>query len=151
MTGKEKVVDAYCGVGTIGLWLAEHAAEIRGMDVIGEAISDAKKNAVKHGFTHLHYEVGPAEQWLPKWLKQGWKPDVIIVDPPRSGCDSKLLKTMIQIKPKRIVYISCNPSTLAKDVEQLSRQGFQVKSVQPVDMFPWTAQVESVTELTLKL
>ena len=150
LTGKEKIVDAYCGVGTIGLWLASEAAEVRGMDVISDAIDDARENAARHRYHHVSYEVGKAEVWLPKWVKEGWKPDVIVVDPPRSGCDEKLLQTMMNVKPKRIVYVSCNPSTLAKDVDKLSKKGYKVKTVQPVDMFPWTAQVESVTELELK-
>ncbi|KHF41305.1 23S rRNA (uracil(1939)-C(5))-methyltransferase RlmD [Halalkalibacter okhensis] len=147
LTGKEKVVDAYCGVGTIGLWLANEAAEVRGMDVIEASIKDARVNAKNHGFHHVSYEVGKAETLLPRWQKDGWKPDVVVVDPPRTGCDDKLLQTIIEVKPKRMVYVSCNPSTLAKDVDRLSKKGYKVKSIQPVDMFPWTAQVESVTEL----
>ncbi|MFC0557497.1 23S rRNA (uracil(1939)-C(5))-methyltransferase RlmD [Halalkalibacter alkalisediminis] len=150
LSGKEKVVDAYCGVGTIGLWLAKEAAEVRGMDVIEASIEDARKNAKNHGYHHVIYEVGKAEEWLPRWKKEGWKPDVVVVDPPRTGCDDKLLQTIIEVKPKRMVYVSCNPSTLAKDVDRLSKKGYKVKSIQPVDMFPWTAQVESVTELVWK-
>ncbi|WP_413375201.1 23S rRNA (uracil(1939)-C(5))-methyltransferase RlmD [Alkalihalobacillus sp. 1P02AB] len=150
LSGKEKIVDAYCGVGTIGLWLANDAAEVRGMDVIEASIKDARKNAEKHGYAHMRYEVGPAEEWLPKWVKEGWKPDVVVVDPPRTGCDDKLLQSIIKVKPKRVVYVSCNPSTLAKDIEVLRLKGYQVKNIQPVDMFPWTAQVESVTELVLR-
>ena len=147
LTGKEKLVDAYCGVGTIGLWLAQDAAEVRGMDIIPAAIDDARENAKKHGFKHATYEVGKAEELMPRWKKEGWKPDVVIVDPPRTGCDERLLQTIIEVKPKRMVYVSCNPSTLAKDVDRLTKKGYKVKSVQPIDMFPWTAQVESVTEL----
>ncbi|WP_368505643.1 23S rRNA (uracil(1939)-C(5))-methyltransferase RlmD [Alkalihalophilus sp. As8PL] len=148
LTGTEKVVDAYCGVGTIGLWLADGASEVRGMDVIEASIIDARVNADNHGYKHFTYEVGTAEEWLPKWVKEGWKPDVVVVDPPRTGCDEKLLKTIVEVKPKRVVYVSCNPSTLAKDIEHLRTKGFKVENVQPVDMFPWTAQVESVTILT---
>ncbi|MCZ1183606.1 23S rRNA (uracil(1939)-C(5))-methyltransferase RlmD [Alkalihalobacillus clausii] len=150
LTGKEKLVDAYCGVGTIGQWLGDQAEEVRGMDITEEAIENARSNAKKHGIDAV-YEVGPAEKWLPLWLKQGFKPDVILVDPPRSGCDRQLLKSMLKAKPKRIVYVSCNPSTLAKDVQHLIEAGgYAIQSIQPVDMFPWTAQVESVTELILK-
>ncbi|OIJ14104.1 23S rRNA (uracil-5-)-methyltransferase RumA [Anaerobacillus arseniciselenatis] len=147
LTGKEKLVDAYCGVGTIGLWLAPHAGELRGMDVIDESIDDARRNAEKHGFAHAQYEVGKAEVLLPKWLKEGWRPDVFVVDPPRTGCDRKLLDAMIKVKPKRIVYVSCNPSTLAKDVDVLMKAGFKLKSLQPVDMFPHTAHVECVSQI----
>jgi 23S rRNA (uracil-5-)-methyltransferase RumA len=149
LTGTEKVLDAYCGVGTIGLWLANDASEIRGMDVIAESIDDARKNAAKHGFPRAKYEVGKAEQVLPKWVKEGWKPDVVIVDPPRMGCDLGLLNTLRNIKPKKIVYVSCNPSTLAKDVAELGKL-YSVEYLQPVDMFPHTAHIEVVTELKLK-
>ncbi|PYZ92395.1 23S rRNA (uracil(1939)-C(5))-methyltransferase RlmD [Salipaludibacillus keqinensis] len=146
LTGEENVVDAYCGVGTIGLWVADKAKELRSMDVIEESIADAKKNAANHNIEAV-YEVGKAETWLPKWEKQGWKADVVIVDPPRSGLDSSLIDTLIRTTPKRIVYVSCNPSTLAKNVKDLSKGGYKLKSLQPVDMFPQTAQVESVALL----
>lgn len=149
LTGKEKVVDAYCGVGTIGLWLAEQAAEIRGMDVIPESIEDAKKNATRHGIKHAKYVTGKAEVVLPRWVKEGWRPDVIVVDPPRTGLDQKLLSTILQIKPKRMVYVSCNPSTLAKDISVLSDK-YKVEYIQPVDMFPMTSHVECVAQLVLK-
>ncbi|TLS35721.1 23S rRNA (uracil(1939)-C(5))-methyltransferase RlmD [Pseudalkalibacillus caeni] len=150
LSGTERVIDAYCGVGTIGLWLAESAAEVRGMDVIKESIVNARKNAKQHGYHNMKYEVGKAEEWVPKWVKEGWKPDVIVVDPPRTGCDNILLETMIKAKPKRIVYVSCNPSTLAKDVSVLMKKGFTVEKLQPVDMFPQTSHVEVVCSLVLK-
>ncbi|HZG58903.1 MAG TPA: 23S rRNA (uracil(1939)-C(5))-methyltransferase RlmD [Anoxybacillus sp.] len=150
LTGSEKVVDAYCGVGTIGLWLAKEAGEVRGMDIIPEAIEDAKKNAAKHGFTNTLYEVGKAEVLLPKWVKEGWKPDIVVVDPPRTGCDEQLLKTILKVKPQKIVYVSCNPSSLARDIDVLSKF-YQVEYIQPVDMFPHTAHVECVAKLILKL
>ncbi|WP_379971023.1 23S rRNA (uracil(1939)-C(5))-methyltransferase RlmD [Ectobacillus sp. sgz5001026] len=149
LTGKEKIVDAYCGVGTIGLWLAPQAAEIRGMDVIAESIEDAKKNAKKHGFSNAKYVTGKAEHWLPKWVKEGWQPDVVVVDPPRTGCDDKLLDAILQVKPKRMVYVSCNPSTLARDVKRLAKS-YEVKYVQPLDMFPQTSHVECISQLILK-
>ncbi|MBM4764431.1 23S rRNA (uracil(1939)-C(5))-methyltransferase RlmD [Bacillus sp. B15-48] len=149
LSGKEKIVDAYCGVGTIGLWLANVASEVRGMDVIPESIEDARKNASKHEIKHAKYEVGKAEQWLPKWAKEGWKPDVIIVDPPRTGCDETFLNTVLKIKPKKFIYVSCNPSTLAKDIATLSKH-YKVGYIQPVDMFPHTSHVECVAQLILK-
>ncbi|HWO97586.1 MAG TPA: 23S rRNA (uracil(1939)-C(5))-methyltransferase RlmD [Bacillus sp. (in: firmicutes)] len=149
LTGNEKVVDAYCGVGTIGLWLAKDAKEIRGMDTIAESIKDAKKNARKHGYHNAKYVVGQAEYWMPKWVEEGWKPDVIVVDPPRTGCDKELLKSIIKVKPQKVVYVSCNPSTLAKDVEKLAKF-YHVESIQPVDMFPHTAHVEAVAKLVRK-
>ncbi|GIN63768.1 putative RNA methyltransferase YfjO [Robertmurraya siralis] len=146
LTGTEKVVDAYCGVGTIGLWIAEQAGEIRGMDIIRESIEDAKKNAERHGIKHAKYVVGKAEEIMPKWVKQGWKPDVVIVDPPRTGLDQQLLKTILQVKPKKVVYVSCNPSTLAKDIAVLAPK-YKVEYMQPVDMFPQTAHVETCVML----
>ncbi|WGG46244.1 23S rRNA (uracil(1939)-C(5))-methyltransferase RlmD [Rossellomorea sp. DA94] len=149
LTGEEKVVDAYCGVGTIGLWLADGAKEIRGMDVIKEGIDDAKKNAKKFGVEHAEYFVGGAETLMPKWKNEGWRPDVVVVDPPRTGCDNKLLDTLKEVKPKTFVYVSCNPSTLAKDIDYLKKQ-YRVDYLQPVDMFPQTAHVEVVAKLVLK-
>ncbi|MGV3466206.1 MAG: 23S rRNA (uracil(1939)-C(5))-methyltransferase RlmD [Heyndrickxia sp.] len=149
LTGKEKIVDAYCGVGTIGLWLAEGAGEIRGMDIIPEGIEDAKKNAKKHGVENASYFTGKAEELMPKWVKEGWQPDVVVVDPPRTGCDTKFLETILKVKPKKFIYVSCNPSTLAKDLQVLSSK-YEVEYLQPVDMFPQTAHVECVSLLELK-
>ena len=149
LTGVEKVVDAYCGVGTIGLWLADGADEIRGMDVIADSIEDARTNAERHEISHATYVVGKAEQVLPKWAKEGWKPDVLVVDPPRTGLDQQLLNTILKVKPKKIVYVSCNPSTLAKDISVLVAK-YKVGYIQPVDMFPQTSHIESVTSLILK-
>ncbi|MBS4175048.1 23S rRNA (uracil(1939)-C(5))-methyltransferase RlmD [Bacillus sp. FJAT-49736] len=150
LTGKEKIVDAYCGVGTIGLWLANGAGEIRGMDVIPEGIEDAKKNAKKHGYENASYFTGKAEELMPRWVKEGWRPDVVVVDPPRTGCDSKFLDTILKVKPKTFVYVSCNPSTLAKDLQVLSSK-YKVEYLQPVDMFPQTAHVECVAKITTNL
>ncbi|TDK59172.1 23S rRNA (uracil(1939)-C(5))-methyltransferase RlmD [Bacillus salipaludis] len=149
LTGTEKVVDAYCGVGTIGLWLADQAKEIRGMDVIPESIEDAKKNAKRHGFTNTKYVPGKAEEVLPKWVKKGWKPEVMVVDPPRTGLDNQLLQMILHVKPEKLIYVSCNPSTLAKDINTLSAK-YEVKYIQPVDMFPHTAHVECVLAMILK-
>lgn len=150
LTGKEKIADAYCGVGTIGMWLAAGASEVRGMDTIESAIIDANENAIKHGITNATYVTGTAEHWLPKWVNEGWRPDVIVVDPPRTGCDKKLLDAIKQVKPKKFVYVSCNPSTLAKDIDYLSRD-YHVEYIKPVDMFPHTAHVECVAKLVLKV
>lgn len=149
LTGKEKVVDAYCGVGTIGLWLAEGAGEVRGMDTIAESIDDAKENAKRHGYTNMKYVAGKAEKWLPRWVKEGWRPDTIVVDPPRTGLDETFMKTVLDVEPKNFVYVSCNPSTLAKDIQFLSKK-YKVDWIQPVDMFPQTAHVESVVRFMLK-
>ncbi len=149
LTGNETVVDAYCGVGTIGLWLADKAKEVRGMDVIPESIQDARKNARNHGFKHTKYAVGTAESVLAKWRKEGFTPDVITVDPPRTGLAPEFIRTVLKLKPKRFIYTSCNPSTLAKDLNELSKI-YDVEYIQPVDMFAQTAQVECVAKLVLK-
>ena len=149
LTGTEKIADAYCGVGTIGLWLADGASEVRGMDTIEAAILDAQKNADRHGINNATYVTGTAEHWLPKWVEEGWRPDVVVVDPPRTGCDRKLLDAIKKVKPKKFIYVSCNPSTLAKDIDYLSKD-YKVEYLQPVDMFPHTAHVECIAQLVLK-
>ncbi|QUG42818.1 23S rRNA (uracil(1939)-C(5))-methyltransferase RlmD [Psychrobacillus sp. INOP01] len=149
LTGEETIVDAYCGVGTIGLWLAKNAKEVRGMDIVEESIQDAKKNAKRNGFKNTKYVHGTAQHWLQKWKSEGFVPDVLTVDPPRAGLDDDLLKTILDIKPKRFVYTSCNPSTLAKDLAAL-KEVYNIKYIQPVDMFAQTAHVEAVTLLELK-
>lgn len=145
----ESVVDAYCGVGTIGLSLAKQAREVRGMDTIPAAIDDARHNAKSLGVTNTRYEVGTAEELLPKWLNEGFRPDGIIVDPPRTGLDNKLLQAILRQPPKKMVYISCNVSTLARDLVQLAKV-FKINYLQSVDMFPQTARCEVVVKLTRK-
>lgn len=148
LTGTEKVVDAYCGVGTIGLWLADGAGELRGMDIIHDSVVDAKANAKRQG-VKAKYVTGTAEKWLELWSKEDFVPDVLTVDPPRTGLADSLLKTILNVKPERFVYTSCNPSTLAKDLQQLTKV-YRIKYIQPVDMFPQTAQVEAVCLLERK-
>lgn len=150
LTGKENVVDAYCGVGTIGMWLADGAREVRGMDNIDEAIDDAKYNARNNkNLQHVRFFPGTAEKWLDRWKREDYKPDVISVDPPRTGLEPGFIKTVLKLKPNRFVYTSCNPSTLAKDLQELSK-AYDVEYIQPVDMFPQTAHVEAVAKLTLR-
>lgn len=143
------IVDAYCGVGTIGLSLAKRAKEVRGMDIISQAIDDAKKNAEAMNLTNTHYEVGTAESLLPKWLKEGFSPDAIVVDPPRTGLDDQLLKAIQASPSPQMVYISCNVSTLARDLVSLSKI-YHVDYLQSVDMFPQTARCEVVVKLSKK-
>ncbi|MEW4369374.1 23S rRNA (uracil(1939)-C(5))-methyltransferase RlmD [Paenibacillus kandeliae] len=147
LTGKETVVDAYCGTGTIGLWLAPYAKEVHGIETIAEAVEDAKQNASRNGRNNATFHVGKAEELLPRWVKKGMTPDVIIADPPRTGLDRQFLDTVLRTKPKRMVYVSCNPSTLAKDCKVLLDGGYEIQWVQPVDMFPQTSHVEAVTLL----
>ncbi|MCQ2556437.1 MAG: 23S rRNA (uracil(1939)-C(5))-methyltransferase RlmD [Ligilactobacillus sp.] len=141
----ESLVDAYCGVGTIGLYVSKEAKEVRGMDITPEAIVDARYNAQISGRTNVTYEVGPAEEWLPKWSREGFHPDALVVDPPRLGLDDKLIATILANPPKKFVYVSCNPSTLARDLVKLS-QVYEVEYIQSVDMFPQTARCEAVVK-----
>lgn len=149
LTGSELVLDLYCGTGTIALWLAPYAREVRGIELIPEAVEDARRNAEKNGAANATFHVGRAEVLMPKWARQGVKPDVVVVDPPRTGLDDALIRSLLEVQPQRIVYVSCNPSTLGKDVAKLLAR-YELVSAQPVDMFPHTSHVESVTLLTLK-
>ncbi|WP_370875981.1 23S rRNA (uracil(1939)-C(5))-methyltransferase RlmD [Evansella vedderi] len=149
LTGKETVIDAYCGIGTISLFLAQKAKHVYGVEIVPEAIVDAKKNAQINGMDNVDFAVGEAEKVIPWWYAQGIHADVMVVDPPRKGCDESLLETIVKMKPCRLVYVSCNPSTLARDLKYLEQQGFTTKQVQPVDMFPMTAHVECVAEVIL--
>ncbi len=148
LTGEEVVFDAYCGIGTITLFLAQHAKKVYGVEIIPEAIEDAKMNAKLNGFENTEFAVGKSEDIIPAWIKEGIKPDVIVVDPPRKGCDKTLLDTMIEAAPERIVYVSCDSATLARDVKILIEGGYQLEVAQPVDMFPQTSHVEVVALLT---
>nr|WP_246061933.1 23S rRNA (uracil(1939)-C(5))-methyltransferase RlmD [Paenibacillus oralis] len=147
LTGKETVIDAYCGIGTISLFLAQHADQVYGVEIVKEAIEDARRNAQLNGMTNVKFEVGASEDVIPRWKEQGIEADVIVVDPPRKGCDPRLLETIFEMKPERVVYVSCNPSTLARDLRVLEDGGYRTVEVQPVDMFPHTVHVESVTLL----
>lgn len=144
LTGEENVIDAYCGVGTISLFLAQQARQVYGVEILPEAIDDARKNAELNGMANVTFEVGKAEEVIPAWKAGGMTADVIVVDPPRKGCDAALLDTILLMRPKRVVYVSCNPSTLARDLRILEDGGYRTTQVQPVDMFPHTVHVECV-------
>ncbi|MGF9892914.1 23S rRNA (uracil(1939)-C(5))-methyltransferase RlmD [Priestia megaterium] len=150
LTGEETVIDAYCGIGTISLFLAQKAKKVYGVEIVPEAIEDAKRNAELNGIYNAEFEVGEAEVVIPNWYKQGIKADVIVVDPPRKGCDEALLNTIIDMKPKKVVYVSCGPATLARDLAILEKGGYETVEVQPVDMFPHTTHVENVAVVKLK-
>ncbi|PAD15247.1 23S rRNA (uracil(1939)-C(5))-methyltransferase RlmD [Shouchella clausii] len=149
LTGNETVIDAYCGIGTISLFLAKKARHVYGVEIVPEAIKDAKRNAKLNQITNATFAVGEAEEVIPRWHDQGIDADVIVVDPPRKGCDEALLRTMIEMKPKRIVYVSCNPGTLARDLRILEDGGYKTEEVTPVDMFPQTTHVEAVASLVI--
>lgn len=150
LTGKETVIDAYCGIGTISLFLAQHADQVYGVEIVKEAIDDARSNALLNEMRNVKFEVGASEDVIPAWKEQGITADVIVVDPPRKGCDPRLLDTILEMKPERVVYVSCNPSTLARDLRILEDGGYSTVEVQPVDMFPHTVHVESVALLVRK-
>ena len=148
LTGRETVYDLYCGTGAISLFLARKAARVVGIESVAPAVDDARANAALNGLTNLEFVCGEAESIVPERYARGERADVVVVDPPRKGCDPRLLDTLSEMAPDRIVYVSCNPATLARDVARLSETGYRVASVQPVDMFPWTTHVEAVALLT---
>ncbi|MCQ6561617.1 23S rRNA (uracil(1939)-C(5))-methyltransferase RlmD [Paenibacillus mendelii] len=150
LTGTENVIDAYCGIGTISLFLARQAGRVYGVEIVPEAIEDARRNAALNGIANAEFEAGAAEVVIPRWREEGIVPDVIVVDPPRKGCDAELLETILAMKPERVVYVSCNPSTLARDLRVLEDGGYRAVEMQPVDMFPHTVHVETVCLLIYK-
>ena len=143
----DTVIDAYCGVGTIGFAVADKVKSVHGMDITPEAVVDARMNAKKLGFKNCHYETGRAEKIIPNWYKNGQRPTTLLVDPPRTGLDAELLETIAKYQPEKMVYVSCNASTLAKDLIVLA-QFYNVDYIQSVDMFPHTARTEAVVKLT---
>ncbi len=148
LTGKERVIDAYCGTGTIGLTMANDAKEIIGVEVNSDAIKDAKENAKLNRVTNAKFFNADAGEFMCEMANKDEKVDVVITDPPRAGCSLKFLKSLLKLSPKRIVYISCNPETQARDLITLTKNGYKVTKIQPVDMFPHTNHVESVVCLT---
>ena len=145
LTGKETVWDLYCGIGTISLFLAQAAKKVYGVEIVPEAIRDAQENARLNHIENAEFFVGKAEEVLPEqYEKNGVYADVIVVDPPRKGCDEKLLACMVQMAPETIVYVSCDPATLARDLNYLSNHGYKVKKVRCTDMFPHSVHVETV-------
>ena len=150
LTGTETVIDAYCGTGTITLFLAEKAAKVYGIEMIEPAVADAKVNAQINQVTNVEFVVGDVVDVMPRMFKQGLRPEVIVVDPPRAGCDKKVLETFAAMQPERIVYVSCNPASLARDLAILAELGYKTKEIQPVDMFAQTYHVESVALIERK-
>lgn len=148
LTGAETVIDAYCGIGTISLALAKHAKQVYGVEIVPEAIEDAKVNAQKNHLSNVTFAVNKAEDQMAEWQAAGIKPDVIVVDPPRKGLAESLIDSAAKMAPKKVVYVSCNPATLVRDVARFTELGYHVDGpVQPVDQFPQTPHVESVTVL----
>lgn len=155
LTGNETVWDLYCGIGTISLFLARHAKKVYGVEIVPQAIDDARQNAALNNITNAEFFVGKAESVVPEFYEKNAgsemaHPDVIVVDPPRKGCDAALLETIIKMSPDRVVYVSCDSATLARDVKFLEENGYKVKKVQAVDQFGHSVHVETVVLMSRK-
>ena len=162
LTGNETVWDLYCGIGTISLFLAKNARKVYGVEIVPQAIEDARNNAKRNGIDNAEFFVGKAEEVVPAFYEKALKqvqdseagksihPDVVVVDPPRKGCEEILLETIVKMQPQRIVYVSCDSATLARDLKFLSANGYAVKKVQPVDQFGHSVHVETVVLLSHK-
>lgn len=148
LTGEETVFDAYCGTGTITLFLSQKAKKVYGVEIIKAAIDNANENASINNVNNVEFFVGKSEEIIPELMEKGINPEVIVVDPPRKGCDIKLLEAIGKAMPKKVVYVSCDPSTLARDLKILEEKGYRTEIVQPVDMFPHTSHVETVIMMT---
>jgi 23S rRNA (uracil1939-C5)-methyltransferase len=172
LTGTESVWDLYCGIGTISLFLSQKARQVYGVEIVPQAIADAKDNAKRNGVTNVEFFVGKAEEVLPEFYeresrKAGFghdertgradagsnassmlRPDVIVVDPPRKGCDEKCLDVMLKMQPERIVYVSCDSATLVRDLKLLCEGGYEIRKIQAVDQFPQGVHVETIVKLS---
>ena len=151
LTGGEVVWDLYCGIGTISLFLAQKAKKVYGVEIVPQAIDDARENAKLNGLDNVEFFVGKAEEVLPEqYEKNKVYADVIVVDPPRKGCDEQCLNTIVTMAPKRVVYVSCDSATLARDLKMLCENGYEVEKVRCCDMFGWTTHIETVCLLVLR-
>ena len=151
LTGNETVFDLYCGIGTIGIYMANHAKEVYGIEIVEQAIEDAKENCKINNIKNAYYYAGDTEKLLAKLIYgDNIQPGVIVVDPPRKGLDNTTIENMLKIKPERIVYISCNPATLVRDLAKIEEK-YHIEKIQPVDMFPFTSHVECVVVLQQKI
>ncbi len=147
LTGKERVIDAYCGIGTIGMVAAKKAREVIGVELNRNAVKDARTNAKLNQIKNITFYEGDAGRFMVSMTEEGEKADVVFMDPPRSGSDEAFLSSVIRLAPKRIVYVSCGPDTLARDLKYLTKHGYQVRKMQPVDMFGFTEHCEMVVQL----
>ena len=145
LTGNEVVWDLYCGIGTISLFLAKHAKRVIGVEIVPDAVTNAKANASRNNLLNAEFHCGAAEEVVPRLIAEdpSVKPDVVVVDPPRKGCERSLIETILSMEPERIVYVSCDPATLARDLRVLADGGYLVERVQPVDQFPGSVHVEN--------
>ena len=147
LTGSERVFDLFCGIGTIGLTLAARAGEVWGVEIVEEAVADAIQNAELNGIENARFFAGDIRTAARPLVEQAGKPDVVVVDPPRAGLSQKIVRRIAEMEPRRIVYVSCNPTTLAPNARQLVDAGWSLDRVQPVDMFPQTPHIECVAVL----
>ena len=145
---EELLCDVYCGAGTITLALARHCREAIGIEVVPAAVENAKRNAERNSIRNVSFHAGKAEVLLPRMVSDGLRPDVIVVDPPRKGLDPSVIKAVTEAEPDRLIYVSCNPATLARDAGMFKESGYLVRKVQPVDMFCWTSGIETVALLS---
>ncbi len=150
LNGGETVIDCYCGTGTISLYLAKKAGRVYGIEIVEPAIKDAVANAAANNIGNAQFICGDAAIEMPALLEKGVKPNIVLLDPPRAGCDKKVLAAIAGVKPQKIVYVSCNPASLARDMAFLTENGYKALKAQPVDMFPMTHHVETVAEMILK-
>ena len=150
LTGKERVIDAYCGIGTIGMVASKKAREVIGVELNRNAVKDARINAKLNQIKNITFYEGDAGKFMVSMAEEGEKADVVFMDPPRSGSDEAFLSSVIKLAPKRIVYVSCGPDTLARDLKYLTGHGYKVKKIQPVDMFGFTEHVETICKLCRK-
>ena len=149
LTGEEVVWDLYCGIGTISLFLARKARKVFGVEIVSQAVDDARQNARINGIENVEFFLGRAEEVLPReYEKNGIRADVVVVDPPRKGCDEKCLDTIVKMGPERVVYVSCDSATLARDVRYLCDRGYEVRKVRCCDMFCLTGHVETCVLLS---
>ena len=148
LTGKETVIDAYSGIGTIGMVASDKAKEVINVELNGDAVRDAIANARMNKIKNIHFYRADAGEFMVKMAAAGQKADVVFMDPPRAGSDRKFLDSLLRLKPRKVVYISCNPETLKRDLGYLAGNGYQVKKIQPVDMFPMTEEIENVCLLS---
>ena len=151
LTGSERVYDLFCGIGTIGLSLAASAGEVWGLESVPEAVADAERNAKRNGIANARFVAADARLGIRPLVEQAGKPDVVVVDPPRAGLSKKVVRRVIECEAPRIVYVSCNPTTLAPNAAQLTEAGYELRRVTPVDMFPQTPHVECVALLERQL
>ena len=147
LSGKERVIDAYCGIGTIGLSVARNAREVLGVELNADAVADAMQNARINNVKNAKFINADAGEFMADLARKGESADVVITDPPRAGCSKKFLESLLALSPKTIVYVSCNPETLSRDLFTLRKGGYKVKKIQPVDMFPFTEHIETVVKL----